>query len=768
MVAALLHAALIAAALSCQQGERRASAGEVSATLPLHPAPISTPDVDVRSAQVELAEGRAALATKIVMPVLRTPERRTPEAVLVASRAAAEWGGWNLVEAMLAFEPWLDSRFAGEGHELLARSALERGRSTDARPHAEAALRLATEPAARVARLVLLARILDRLELRDSSAAKYKAAADALPLARDWLLLRTAGVTGDRARRERLYAGVWSVAARERVPYTEAQALERFNMAVAAANAYEKLGDLPSAYRLRISASPGAAQRKQLRARLLRLILTAEKENVGRAIEVLDAAYPQLDASAQLAVARRAAAFGLAARAVAGFSKVPPRALKDDDVIAWARALIATDRSREAARRLAARRFSPAAAAEADYVRAHALLRAGSPTAARGVLRHILETHKATRASADAAYLLADLESDAGRESNARTMYDRACTHRPSGSYSDEACFRSGILSFALKDAARAAKTFEDLASRFPNSSEAAAATYWSGRAWQRAGNDSLARDRWRSMAGRQRLSYYGAVSARRLGEQSWIPTAPELHPTAAYTGGLARALVLEQLGMDVEKRYEYESIERDAIASPSTALSVGATLLERGEAQRAIRLGWRIVEMARDSGSGDERGYALVYPLLRRDGLLENSRLNKLDPAVVAAVIRQESSWNPRAVSGAGARGLMQVMPPVGRQLAQSKRYPVWDPALLFDPDVSLELGTFHLRAALSQSSNLPRALAAYNAGASRVQRWVRRLGADDPELFIERIPFVETRDYVRIVMRNAELYRALYGLSK
>jgi len=156
------------------------------------------------------------------------------------------------------------------------------------------------------------------------------------------------------------------------------------------------------------------------------------------------------------------------------------------------------------------------------------------------------------------------------------------------------------------------------------------------------------------------------------------------------------------------------------------------------------------------------------VSPLLREVELVAHSRANRLDPALVAAVIRQESSWNPRAVSRVGARGLMQIMPPVGQAIARSKRYPLWDPALLFDPDVSLELGTSHLRAALSEHSNLARALAAYNAGGSRVRRWIRRGGASDPEIFIERIPFVETRDYVRIVLRNAEMYRALHGLTR
>ena len=88
-----------------------------------------------------------------------------------------------------------------------------------------------------------------------------------------------------------------------------------------------------------------------------------------------------------------------------------------------------------------------------------------------------------------------------------------------------------------------------------------------------------------------------------------------------------------------------------------------------------------------------------------------------------------------------------------------------MWDAALLFEPNVSLELGTSHLRAALSEYSSLPRALAAYNAGGSRVERWREKRGAEDPEVFTERIPFVETRDYVRIVLRNRELYRALYG---
>jgi soluble lytic murein transglycosylase len=105
-----------------------------------------------------------------------------------------------------------------------------------------------------------------------------------------------------------------------------------------------------------------------------------------------------------------------------------------------------------------------------------------------------------------------------------------------------------------------------------------------------------------------------------------------------------------------------------------------------------------------------------------------------------------------------------MQLMPPVGRSIARAMGYPIWDDALLRQPDVSLELGTSHLASLLRTQTELAHALAAYNAGHTRVRRWLARGGVDDPEVFVERIPFVETRDYVRIVLRNRALYAAIH----
>jgi peptidoglycan lytic transglycosylase len=110
-----------------------------------------------------------------------------------------------------------------------------------------------------------------------------------------------------------------------------------------------------------------------------------------------------------------------------------------------------------------------------------------------------------------------------------------------------------------------------------------------------------------------------------------------------------------------------------------------------------------------------------------------------------------------------------MQVLPSVGAELARSAGVSEWDPVLLYQPDVNLDFGIEHLTAALARLDWPARALAAYNAGADRVARWQAIRGVtEDPEIFVERIPFAETRDYVRKVLRNQAIYRALYGTDE
>ena len=106
----------------------------------------------------------------------------------------------------------------------------------------------------------------------------------------------------------------------------------------------------------------------------------------------------------------------------------------------------------------------------------------------------------------------------------------------------------------------------------------------------------------------------------------------------------------------------------------------------------------------------------------------------------------------------------MMQLMPPVGKTLARSHGIAGYTDDSLYDPAVNIKLGTAHLSGLFRRTASIERVLAAYNAGESRVTKWMQKTGASDPEIFTERIPFVETRDYVRSIVRNRAFYSLLY----
>jgi soluble lytic murein transglycosylase len=400
----------------------------------------------------------------------------------------------------------------------------------------------------------------------------------------------------------------------------------------------------------------------------------------------------------------------------------------------------------------------------AGYQRGRALVQSGNAAAARSALRTVASrSTTAENASAAALLLLADLQVDANDLAGASRSLDELTRRHPAAEPAPMARFLGAMLAFETQPA-RAAAMFDSLVAQHPDDEEALPARYWAARALERAGRRDDARARWRAIAARSPLTYYGVLSARRLGQHVELPAAGSDTPPriASVDSAAQRIRALRLLGMDVEASFEVEALFDRGDRNAAEAATIAQTLIDAGSPERGLRLAVR----ALDRGAPASRALLrAAFPVLHPDALLESSRAMDLQPALVAGLIRQESTWNPEAVSPAGARGLMQLMPAVGASIASGRGYPVWNPALLFDPDVSMQLGTRHLSSSLRGRNDPTRALAAYNAGASRVTRWSRRPGASDPEQFAEWIPFVETRDYVRAVVRNAEVYARVYG---
>ena len=744
-------------------------------------SPEGGPETDIaRAATVRLAgdplavradslirAGRPWRATALLAPSLRSPTSASPELRLAGARAAWGWDGWSEVDRLLRDAPWLDTSFGGEGRELLARSSLARGQ--DALSDARAALASASTDEVRVVRRVMLARAYDRGDQPDSASAAYLASASRLPRVADWLRLRAAGVTADSGARAALYARIGGAPARARIAFTDAQARERTGDFAGAARVYRSVGEDGSAFRAEALMARDDAAKSALATRISAyLSRNPGAANVRSSLDVLGTLDVALSVPQELMVARAAAAGGTATRAIAGFERVlrtsasATNALSPADRFAYAGALLRADRASDAAAQFAQVR-EPALAPAASYQRARALLQAGSGSGARAALRSTATTYATTgAAAAPALLLLADLQVDDGNLTGAASSLAEVGQRHADAPQAPLARFRRGLLAFS-RDPGAAAAVFDSLAHRYPRDEEASAARYWAARSHERAGRRAEAERRWREIVVASPISYYAHLSARRLKAAPWAaPAGPDtvVH-VPAVDSALVRITLLDQLGMDVESRFELDALADRAESTPSNAAAIAQGMSAAGQPARALR----VAVKALGGGSGSRALLRAAYPVVHADALVEESRRNALDPALVAGLIRQESSFNPRAISPAGARGLMQLLPSVGASVARSRNYPIWNQALLLDPDVSLELGTAHLATSLRRGTPPVRALAAYNAGGARLTRWLRRPGSDDPELFAEWIPYTETRDYVRIVQRNAEIYRALYG---
>ncbi|HJQ11710.1 MAG TPA: transglycosylase SLT domain-containing protein [Gemmatimonadaceae bacterium] len=612
--------------------------------------------------------------------------------------------------------------------------------------------------------LVLRARELDRADSLDQARAAYAEAASKLPHLADWLYLRAAGVTGDSAQRAAYFAKIHSDVARSRVPMTDAIARERSHDLAGAIRAYTAAGERLDALRLRVNPPSDDASRAAARGDLLSFIsASGNAADVREAIDLFDKVFTATAPGEELTLARAASKAGLPERAAKGYAKAVAAGLGDvSDNFSYGSVLFRLRRYADAANQFTRVRSPANLAAAAQYQRARAQIALGNTAAGRSTLRAITTAYPKDTSSASALLLLADLATDENRDQDAREALMNLLKRFPSGRHAATARFRAGMIAYIQGNRKAAVAEFDSLGARDSNSAEALAALYWAGRSYAALGDRTKARDRWRSIIKAEPLSYYSVMAAKRL--DTVLVAADRSPPNYAHIpavdSALNRIVGLKDLGMEVEAGFENDRLFRDALGDQRRMVATAHALAGTDQSSRSIALG----KKALDEVGYSPENFRLYFPVLERETLISSSKENGLDPALVAAVIRQESNFNPQATSPAGARGLMQLMPPVGQALAAQKGIGPWNPDLLYEPDVSIKLGTAHLSTLMRKYPEVVKSLAAYNAGESRVEKWSTKSGANDPEVFTERIPFVETRDYVRTILRNRAYYQALY----
>jgi soluble lytic murein transglycosylase len=419
--------------------------------------------------------------------------------------------------------------------------------------------------------------------------------------------------------------------------------------------------------------------------------------------------------------------------------------------------------------------------AEAMYYRAEAARRLRKRKTYRKRLDEVMELDPKGPWTEEALWSLARFNVVEDDMTQALYYYGRLANEFPQGKYYVQAQWRVLWDQYRLGRYEPAAAAFELTAREHPESDELSRFLYWGARAYQNAGRFDRAESLYRQVLLGFKNSYYGRQAGEHLRE-----LVGEHRAEAVYAKG--------REGVELEEGFTV--LRQDVLRRIEQLIAVGLYDEAETEAERAVQgepdgeaflalLAWiqyqqdhfgaAIITLRRAfpfhiSAAGDllpKEIWEILYPVKYWESIERYSKDHEVDPYLVAALIRQESTFNAGIRSGAGARGLMQIMPHTGRNLARkhNRRYQTRD---LYNPEINIRYGTHYLQEVLERfGGRLDYALASYNAGPHRVKAWTGMDLTLDSEEFIEEIPFTETRNYVKLVLRNEMLYRRLYSRS-
>jgi len=430
----------------------------------------------------------------------------------------------------------------------------------------------------------------------------------------------------------------------------------------------------------------------------------------------------------------------------------------------------------------------------AQLGRAEALLRLGNENEARLGLRNVAESDPIHAGSA--LLRLGQLDQRSGDEAAAEGTYLRMA--QDASDRAAEALFHVGFSRFVRGDRSGAMAAWQTGLASGPPTTPALQAQllYWTARA--APAGSGQAQDALNQAAGTAPETYYGLRAQEQLSgtlsvagnsppaSTAWlVPTTSEIQERTAWLAGLGttperishdidalpalqRADTLLDLGLHAEATWEVDGAAQQYAQANDVAHLSGLAdwLMARDQPQLTLRVGRQMRDLVGLS-SLPRAVQKAVYPAGWGDLVAEQAARYGVNPLLMLALMRQESSFDPQAQSSAQAMGLTQVVPSTARGIAS--RLGRGDFALrdLFKPALSVEFGTWYLSQTLNdyQGRIFP-SLAAYNAGGGNVSGWLQRFG-DDPDLLVEQIPFAETRNYLRIVYDNYWHYQALYGPS-
>lgn len=383
-------------------------------------------------------------------------------------------------------------------------------------------------------------------------------------------------------------------------------------------------------------------------------------------------------------------------------------------------------------------------------------------------------------------WALARLYEERQALNKASALYLRLAQAFPTHAQADESLWQAGWLHYYQKDYQAALAIWESFEQRFPRSLFLPRVLYWQARAAAQVGYTELALRLYQRLLEDYPAHYYSAqasVQAASVRSPLLPQTAPYTTPVLLHdptllpeaTQGqasrahfhLTRVRELHQLQMYTPAGHEIRTLAALLPKTPAAQYMLASLYVDNQQRPTAFRVLQRLLESL---SPAEVRGlprdfWMTLYPQAFWPEIRQHAQAKGLNPYLVLSIIRQESAFNPTAISSSGARGLMQLLPTTAQEVLTRLKLPPDAMSRLHDPQLSIILGIDYFAGLMQRyQHNVVLALAGYNAGPGRASRWREQWAGLPADEFIERIPLDETRNYVKLILRNLMMYERLY----
>ncbi len=456
--------------------------------------------------------------------------------------------------------------------------------------------------------------------------------------------------------------------------------------------------------------------------------------------------------------------------------------------------LFGTGRYIEAIERLKTiQSLNPDLQAQAGFTIAEAYRKIDNYESFRNAVDELGQKYPASKWFEESLFSLANYNLVSREMKGALDTYEKLVSNFPNGSHSADAHWRTGWLHYRQNEYGRALDKFLEHPIRFRESPHIPSAIYWAGRCKEKLGQIEEAIPIYYQLQRSSPNSYYGQLAKKRLplgktamlqhasspldrvldtfNQKSRDPegldwaqlqrTTPESWPRVK---ALTTILLFDLAARELQRKEIYGE-------SPSLDFRVAKLYYQGKDFHSAIVGLRRLIPNYQDiSFEALPRSvWEMFYPADFIFTIMRESERQNLDPYWVLSLIRQESAFNPGAISSANAYGLMQLLPATARGVAREMRLRKPATSRLQDPNLNIRLGTRYFADLIKKfGGQMEMALASYNAGPERVQEWVNEGGYEDNAEFVETIPFSETRNYVKVISRGYWFYQTLYGKGR